>query len=238
MKTFTISNLKGGVAKSTSTVNTAYSFSLLGKRVLVIDLDPQCNTTRFFAKVNKSGCTIQDVLADASKIKKAVRRTQYRDIDIVRGCPELNEDWDTGRLEAALELIKDRYDVCVIDTRPSFEALTMNAAMASDVLLTPVKFDNFSRDNLALVEDFYEEMRRYKDGLEWKVFAVMAANTRAQRKASADLLKKHDYPVMDTCISRTADVDNALSFYKPVMRHRRKSTAASDYMELARELLG
>lgn len=238
MKTFTIGNLKGGVAKSTSTVNIAYSFSMLGKRVLVIDLDPQCNTTRFFAKVNKSGCTILDVLVDASKIKRAIRRTQYKHIDIVRGCPELDESSYYAGLEAALEIVADRYDACVIDTRPSFESLTTNAVMASDVLLTPVRFDNFSRDNLALVEDFYEDIRHYNDSLEWRIFAVMVANSRAQRKASEDLLKKHDYPIMDTCVSRTADIENALSFYKPVMRHRRGSVAASDYMELAKEILG
>lgn len=55
MKTYTIGNLKGGVGKSTTTVNLAYEFSRIGKRVLVVDLDPQCNTTRFFAKVNAQG---------------------------------------------------------------------------------------------------------------------------------------------------------------------------------------
>lgn len=236
MKTFTIGNLKGGVAKTTTTVNLAYSFRQNGLKVLVVDLDPQCNTTKFFTKIYGSK-TVERLFDNSDQITDVICHSKYDRIDIIKGSPKLSENIDITVLRDALAHVKDQYDICVIDTRPTFENLTQNAVYASDVLLTPIIFDNFSRDNLALVEDFYHEMKEYNDSLEWKVVAVMVANAKAQRKASVDLITKHDYPILETCISRTADINNALTFYKPVMLHRRKSQAALDYLELANEIL-
>ena len=143
----------------------------------------------------------------------------------------------TDRLRIALDIVKEDYDICLIDTRPVFDSLTKNALYAADVLLTPVKFDNFCRDNLSMVEDAYHEITDINAKLEWKVFANMTANAKAQRVSSMDLLAKHDYPFMDSCISRTAVVDNALSLYKPVAKHRSGSMVADDFMDLAKELL-
>ncbi len=235
MKTYTIGNLKGGVGKSTTTVNLAYSFSLLNQKVLVIDLDPQCNTTRFFSRVNTQGCSVKDVLEDPAHLK--AYRTKYPNINIIRGSQHLKEAENEKRLSIALELVKEDYDLCLIDSRPVFDSLTKSGIYASDVLLTPIKFDNFCRDNLALVEDEYHQLLEENPELEWLVFANMVANGKAQRKVSEDLLSKHDYPVLDTCIGRSAAVDNALQLYKPVKKHRRHSNVAGDFMELAKELL-
>ena len=115
--------------------------------------------------------------------------------------------------------------------------MTKNALYAADVLLTPVKFDNFCRDNLTMVEDAYHELKEKNPELKWKVFANMVANVKAQKVSSADLLGKHDYPFMQSCISRTAIVDNALSLYKPVAKHRGGSNVAQDFVDLVDELL-
>ena len=73
--------------------------------------------------------------------------------------------------------------------------------------------------------------------LEWKIFANMVSNTKAQKLSSEDLIAKHDYPFMQSCISRTAIVDNALSLYKPVAKHRVMSNVAQDFVDLVEELL-
>ena len=88
---------------------------------------------------------------------------------------------------------------------------------------------------MALVERFVNE---YADeNMEWKIFANMVANGKAQRETMADLIGKHDYPIMETCVSRSAVVDNALNLYKPVLKHRKNSSVAQDYLELAKELI-
>ena len=250
MKVYVVANLKGGVGKTTTTVNVAYTFSEMGGRVLVIDLDPQCNCTRFFAKVNGYSKTVRDVLENPKGINSAVYRTKYQDIDIVKGSVKITEQKTPWRLKEALGYLKKGnvaaistfgylekdYDVCLIDTRPVFDMLTMNALYAADVFLTPVKFDNFCRDNLTMVEDAYHEILENNPDLKWKIFANMVSNTKAQKLSSEDLIAKHDYPFMQSC-SRTAIVDNALSLYKPVAKHRVMSNVAQDFIDLVEELL-
>lgn len=134
MKTIAIANLKGGCGKSTSSVNLAYSLMSLGKKILLIDLDPQCNSTRFFTKVNGTGKTVQNVLANPKSINQCIYRTKYKNIDIIRGLAKEN---DTGeyQLKNAFENLKKEYDYCIIDTRPVFDCLTKNAIHAACKLL-------------------------------------------------------------------------------------------------------
>lgn len=122
MKTIAIANLKGGVGKTTTSINLSYSLMSLGEKVLLIDLDPQCNSTRFFAKVNCTGKTVQDVLADPTAINHCIYRTKYEKIDIIRGsaqenCPgeyQLNEKEITwNRFLKLVEEVIPAYQVAV-----------------------------------------------------------------------------------------------------------------------------
>lgn len=160
MKRFVIGNLKGGVGKTTTAVNLAYSMAKLGKKVLVLDADPQTNLTPFFIKVNANGHTIKTVLQHPNLVRSAIYRTRYANIDIIKGSTDLveNDAYDTNALLKALMQIQDRYDVCIMDTRPAMELITTSALYAADVLITPVCLDKFCRDNLLLVEDKYHHL--------------------------------------------------------------------------------
>lgn len=238
MKTYTIGNLKGGVGKTTSAVNLAYSMSYLGKRVLVIDLDPQTNLTPFFVKANASGHTVCDVLHRPEIIRSTIYRSKYKGIDIIKGNRNLKEKDAKSEhlLYEALKRIEDRYDICIIDTRPAFENLTRNAIYAADVLLVPVCLDRFGRDNLLLVEEQYQSMDL--ENTEMKIFANKVENKKSQRNTYIDMVQCHSWQFLDTCISNGAVAANALYLYKPIMKHRPGSQLSQDYLDLAKELLG
>ncbi len=239
MKTIVIGNLKGGTGKTTSAVNLSYSLSELGKRVLVIDADPQTNLTPFFVKAGRSGRTLADVLEEPEKIRHCIYHSKHSGIDIIKGNTTLQELDVTSRewLAEAVELVENEYDFCIIDTRPAFERIAVSAILAADILVTPVCLDKFCRDNLSLVDEFLSGMPEDWRP-DWRIFANKVDSRRkSQRNIYKDMMEKHDYPFMETCISRSAVVDNALEFYKPVKRHRSGSQVAQDYIDLAEELL-
>lgn len=239
MRTYVITNLKGGIGKTTSTVNIGYSMAVLGKRVLLVDADPQSNLTPFFTQAHGySGRTIREVFQNPDKIRNIIVRSKYENIDIIKGSARLKEmdAVDETALRTALDQMQDDYDICMIDTRPALEHITRGALLAGDIFVTPVLLDNFCRDNLLLLED---ELQNICDGeINWKIFANKVENKRAQRETYTDMVQKHDWEFLETCVSKGAVAENALRHYKPILRHRCKSIVAQDYMDLAEELLG
>ena len=240
MKVYAVWNLKGGTGKTTSTVNLSYDCSTRG-RVLLIDNDPQCNATPFFRKANEQGNTIRNLYENPEQIKKCIYRTKYKNIDIIKGSNYLTEkcaEKEDYLLQRALKVIKEEYDIVLIDCRPSFEALTRNALFAADVLITPILLDGFCRDNLNLVERAHEEINTLLENksLRWIVFANRVENHRNQKLIYKDLVEKHLFPITSTCISNRVAVASAAAIRKPLLKHRKKDTATQDYLELLNEL--
>lgn len=247
MKVIVIWNLKGGVGKTTTTVNLAYALAKKGKSVLVVDTDPQANTTSFFTKTQKRK-TITNVIRDPKHIKSCIYRTKYDGIDLIAGDTELDYEDIMDQfcfLEGILK-ISDKYDYAIIDTRTAMEGFTDLAMEAADMILTPVNLDNFCRDNLALVEDKITQYHSINNTdtltpdavLQWRVMATRVdSRKKAQKKIQEDLISRHCYPFLGTCIRESTVVNNALLKYKPVELHCHNNAVAEDYNDLAEEII-
>ena len=136
-------------------------------------------------------------------MKFCIYKSKYPLIDVVKGDVRLREDdaAEPDCLKRALEQVEDRYDICLIDTRPAFEKITLNAIHAADVMLVPVYLDKFCRDNLLLVEDQISRInthdREEEQDLPWFIFVNKIENKRVQKKIYQDMVSQHSWPVSE-----------------------------------------
>lgn len=230
-------NMKGGVGKTTAAINLAYDWSMMGYRILTIDLDPQVNMTPIFTKANENGLTIVDVMEEPERARSALRRTRFQGIDIIKGSACLWEGYAEDALHRALSGIRGEYDAILIDCQPSCGTLTRSALYAADMVLIPAVLDRFCLDNLRTAEDILSDVEedRGKE-IKWMVFANKVKGIRSQKSIYMDIMEKHDYPFLGKCISDCAAIPNALAQRKPVARHAKRSTASADFQALAEEV--
>lgn len=246
MRVYAVWNGKGGTGKTTTAVNLAYNLSVLGQKVLLVDLDPQTNATPFFTKANENAYTVRNLFRDLfehpEKVKRCIYRSKYPLLDVIKGDTHLSEAdaHDDYTIKDALWNVKAEYDVAVIDCRPSFENLTRNALCAADILVTPIQLDGYCKDNLALVQRMYDEiLADYSDHeIEWKVFANRVKLLKSSRNIYSELMTKYTYPLVTTCVSDRAAVSSATVAKKPLLKHRKNDAATEDFMSLTRELMG
>ena len=246
MRVYAVWNGKGGTGKTTTAVNLAYNLSVLGQKVLLVDLDPQTNATPFFTKANENAYTVRNLFRELfehpEKVKRCIYRSKYPLLDVIKGDTHLSEAdaHDDYTIKDALWNVKAEYDVAVIDCRPSFENLTRNALCAADILVTPIQLDGYCKDNLALVQRMYDEiLTDYPDHeIEWKVFANKVRLLKASRNIYSELMTKYTYPLVTTCVSDRAAVSSATVAKKPLLKHRKNDVATEDFMSLTKELMG
>jgi len=240
MKLVAVGNFRGGIGKTTISVNLAYTVAKLGKKVLLIDGDPQNNTTPFFTDVKENGKSIVEAIRKPGKVEQYIEKSRYENIDIIKGNTslmgeELSKE-DLSWLLNVKETIEYDYDICIVDTNPNLSSLTVSVLLAADLLLTPIGLNESSRDNLSLLQEKIEPL--VERGLVWKVFAMKVdLNRKAQKNSLDDIVNKHSYPFLEHYISSAADVDNAWRYYKPVEKHRSKSVVVEEFYALAKELL-
>lgn len=238
MRVYTIWNGKGGTGKTTTAANLAYNLSLEGKKVLVIDLDPQVNLTPYFTKANENGYTVKDIFCEGgASIKRCIYRSKYKNIDVIKGNTFLTEEdanCSDGILKEGLDELKE-YDAVVVDCRPSYESLTRNALYAADMLVTPIQLDGYCKDNLALVQRVVDEVCR--EETKWIVFANRVRALRAYATIYEDLITHYNYPLSSICIKERAAVISSSSVKKPLLKHRSRDSATQDFLSLTKKLM-
>lgn len=231
-------NMKGGVGKTTSSFNLAAEYAAQGRKVLCVDLDIQANLTSFFEKDIHTGTQdISQVFENKECLKKAVRHSRHG-IDFIAGSNRKINVTDIRQLGNALQETAGDYDICVIDCHPDSSLLSENALAIADMVLIPVLLDGFSRDNLNLV---ISELIHVEDvighEIRYGVFVNRVRNLKSQKVIFGDLIKEHDYPVLETSVSDYAGIQTALLMQKPLRKHRKLSQAALDFKELAAEIM-
>ncbi len=248
MKVIAVSNYKGGCAKTTTAVNLAYNMAAEeGKRVLLIDADPQGNASYILWKYNPNADTLYR-LYGGKTLKSLIRRSRYMNLDIVpsmTGLEEVNRQHDIlnrNLLRRRIEDIADRYDYVVIDCQPTMQFLTISALYAADLVIVPFKAAGFSINGLELMQDYLEDAaqkREYQEDLNHACLLTMFNGRAKSLDRVMELMGQDAYAIFDTMISFSTICESAedKNVRKPLLKHRRKSRVAADYLELTREVL-
>lgn len=243
-----IINLKGGVGKSVTTINLAAEFSARGLQVLVVDLDKQANTTKFYNALNYDKPSTADILTCTHEIAYTMQATDARNVELVPGNMRLlaaNKQvlLDTTepqqiRLRDALEQVGDLFDVCLMDCPPDLDMGSINALCAADWVIIPVDCDEWATDGLREVLDQMDKLRMYYNP-RLKLAGVLLTkyNRTNAEKQVANEVANSGAPLLKSVIRYTVKVKEARSAHKALRDYAPGGTATQDYNSLADELL-
>lgn len=248
-KIITFANQKGGVGKTTSAVNVAASLGILGKRTLLIDLDPQGNATSGVGIPKRSlKGTVKEVLCGESDIKNVILNTKFEKLDVIPTNVSLsgaefdlyNDEGSEYNLKDALEKIKDDYDYVIIDCPPSLGMLTINAFVASDGIVVPMQAEFYAVEGLSqLISTTKRVKKLYNEDLNITGILITMYNKRLllSMQVMDELQKYYPDKLFSTCISRNVKLSEAPGFGKPAYYHDKHSKGANEYLDIARELI-
>lgn len=247
-KILAVANQKGGVGKTTTSVNLTASLHNLGARVLLCDFDPQANATSGMGvDKNTASPNVYDVLMNSAPVEKAVISTQYGDVIPSNkalsgaGIEMVSLPNREYRLKAVLEPLKWRYDYILIDCPPSLELLTLNALCAADRILIPVQCEYYALEGLS---DLMSTLRAVKRSLnpqldvEGVLLTMFDGRTNLSIQVAEEVKRYFPGKVYASVIPRNVRLSEAPSHGLPVLAYDKYSRGAEAYLALAGEMLG
>ena len=245
-----IANQKGGVGKTTTAINLASALSLSGKKVLLIDLDPQGNSTMSYleGRENLNCSTFNWFSNESFPPDDVIFKTQSKLLDIAPATLELAkvEQQLQGDLEAPyylkdiLKKLADNYDVMIIDTPPTLGLLTVNALVASSHLIIPIQSSYFAMEGTDDLLDTIDKIKkRTNPALELMgvVVTMFDKRTLLGRDILAQIQSVFGEKVFKTVISRNIRLEESPAYREPIFSFAPKSTGAKQYRKLGKEVI-
>ena len=254
-KIISLVNQKGGVGKTTTSINLSASLAVLNKKVLLIDLDPQGNTTTGVG-INKADIerSIYDVLTDKCQISDAIIRTKYTGLYVLPATInlagldiELIEKGQTdpgftkgSQLKKHLDEIKDKFDYIIIDCPPSLGLITTNALTASNSVIIPVQCEFFALEGIMqLLNTIMLAQKSLNPNLEIEgvLLTMLDSRTNLGIEVVDDIRKFFKEKVYNTIIPRLIRLTEAPSHGEPIIAYDPKSRGSAAYLNLAKEVI-
>jgi chromosome partitioning protein len=243
-----VTNQKGGVGKTTTTVNTAHFLAKSGKRVLLVDFDPQGNATSGLGiDKNKLEHSVLDVVQDWLPLEKAIMSTEVKHLDLVPATPQLaNAEVELAKAERRFTRLKQalagagQYDYVLIDSPPSLSLLRVNGLIAAHYVLLPVQAEFYALEGLG---QLLETMQLVRKGMNptlellGVLVTMMDSRTTLSNQVHTEIKKHFPGKLFETTIPRNVRVAEAPSHGVPVGVYDRWSKGARAYKALAKEIL-
>jgi chromosome partitioning protein len=242
-----VANQKGGVGKTTSTVNLSASLVATKRKVLVVDLDPQGNAT-MGSGINKHelDVSIYDVLVHGTPVSEVKLKTDPAGYDMIPANADLtaaeveliNLDNNESRLKRALDAVKNDYDYILIDCPPSLNMLTVNAFIAADGIIIPMQCEYYALEGLSALMNTVERIKEINPGLEVDGLLRTMYDPRSSltTDVSSQLISHFGDKVYGTVIPRNIRLAEAPSYGLPVLYYDKSSRGAVAYLALAGEV--
>ena len=247
-KIISIANQKGGVGKTTTSINLSTIIAKRGKKVLLIDADPQGNGTSGLGINKEQKFSVYDVLIEDIEVENTLQQTQVKNLDL---CPSninlagaevqlVSMENREYRLKNKLDIIKDKYDYIIIDCPPSLGLVTLNAFTASDSVLIPVQCEYYALEGLGQLLNTIELVKKHMNKdirIEGALLTMYDARTNLSNQVVKEVKRYFENKVYKNVIPRNVKLSEAPSYGMPITMYDPRSKGAKSYEKFAKEFL-
>jgi len=248
-KIISVANQKGGVGKTTTTINLAAALGEAGKKVLVIDMDPQGNTTSGIGvDKNEVENTIYELMLGECSVRECILKDVLENVSLIAS----NVNFAAAEVELIglekqeyilkneMDYVKDLYDYILIDCPPSLSTLTVNALTTSDSVLVPIQCEYYALEGLSqLIHtiNLIKQRLNNKIDIEGVVFTMYDSRTNLSQQVVENVTANFAYTVFKTVIPRNTRLAEAPSYGMPILEYDPKASGSEAYRSLAKEII-